>query len=76
LGPFPSQFTTVNDAAMNYVLPAIAREQRENIATLETDLNHIGDPAGHDLVAELLRLKRQHLPEIEALAPQPSTVWK
>ena len=76
LGPFPSQFTTVNDAALSFLLPAIVREHRENVAALEADLAHVNNPTAFDLVTELLRLKRQHSADLDNLSPQPHTVWK
>jgi hypothetical protein len=73
---FPSAFTTVNDAALSYLLPTIVREHRDNIAALEADLSHVNYQTASDLIAELLRLKRQHVAELDALSPQAHTVWK
>jgi hypothetical protein len=76
LGPYPSSFTTVNDAALHYLLPRLAAEQRTLIGRLDADLTRIAEPAAHAHLAELLRLKRQHLTELESLSTGPSTVWK
>ena len=76
LGPFPSQFTTVNDAALHYLLPILIREQQAGIAAIEADYDHMPDADARAHLAEILRLKRQHLPEMEALSSQPHTIWK
>jgi hypothetical protein len=76
LGAFPSGFTTVNDAALHYLMPQLIAEQRTAATALEADLAQVTDADARTHVAELLRLKRQHLPELEALTSQPHTVWK
>jgi hypothetical protein len=76
LGPYPSSFTTVNDSALNHILPRLAAEQRTLTVALETDLARVGEPDASAHLGELLRLKRQHLPELESLTAGPSTIWK
>ena len=75
IGAFPSGFTTVNDAALHYVLPRLITEQRAAAVSLEADLAHVTDADAKAHVGELLRLKRQHLPELEGLSSQPHTTW-
>jgi hypothetical protein len=76
LGAFPSGFTTVNDAALHYLLPQLIREQRAAAGSLEADLGRITDADAKEHLATLLQLKRQHLPQLEALTAQPHTTWK
>jgi hypothetical protein len=76
IGAFPSEFTTVNDAALHYLLPKLVQEQRAAAAALEADLARVTDVDARDHLAALLQLKRQYLPELEALSSQPHTVWK
>jgi hypothetical protein len=76
LGPFPSSFTTVNDSALQQLLPRLVAEQRALIAALEADVTRVAEPDAQAHVAELLRLKRQHLPELESLSVGPSTTFK
>src|SRR5262245_37812181 len=74
LGPFPPEFTDVNDAALHHLLPKLVREQKEAAADVESSLTKLGnDPARH-LVERLVRLKRQHLPELEGLSAKPHTI--
>lgn len=75
LGPYPSSFTTVNDAALNYLLPRLVAEQKAAIAVLDADLARVTEPDAHAHLAELLRLKLQHLPELESLSAGPSTKY-
>ncbi len=74
LGAFPSGFTTVNDAALHYLLPQLIVEQRAAATALEADLAQVIDADARDHLAGLLQLKRRHLPELDALSTQPHTV--
>lgn len=75
IGAFPSGFTTVNDSALHYILPQLIQEQRAAAGSLEADLVRVTDSDARDHLATLLQLKRQHLPELEALTSQPHTTW-
>jgi hypothetical protein len=76
LGPYPSSFTTLNDSALHYMLPILVKEYRGAVGALEADLAHVSDPDARAHLADLFGLKRQHLPELEALSSQPHTTWK
>jgi hypothetical protein len=76
LGPYPSAFTTLNDAALHYLLPRLVREQRDAVTALEADLARVADPEARAHLERLLRLKRQHLPELESLTARPHTITK
>jgi hypothetical protein len=76
LGPYPSGYTSLNDAAMHHLLPILVQEYRGAVAALEADVARVSEPDARTHLAELLRLKRQHLPELEALSSQPHTTWK
>jgi hypothetical protein len=68
LGPYPSQFTTVNDAAMRYLLPVLNREHQAAIKSLETDLANVSDADAKSRLADLIRLKQHHTAKLDALA--------
>jgi hypothetical protein len=74
LGPFPPEFTDVNDAALHHLLPRLVREQDRAAAALAADLARIADPDARALAERLLALKRQHRAALEALSAQPHTV--
>jgi hypothetical protein len=74
LGPFPPEFTDVNDAALHHLLPMLVREQKRAAAEVEADLTRLGDDPALPLVQRLLHLKRQHLPELEGLTARPHTI--
>ncbi len=76
LGPYPSGFTTVNDAALHHLLPRLVAEQAAAVTALEADLARVTDPDARAHLEKLLRLKHQHRPELEAFSAQPHTVWK
>lgn len=69
LSSFPSDFTTINFLAFDYVLPRLIDYERRSIAELERDLSALKDPAAHAEVEKLLALKRRHLPQLETLIP-------
>jgi hypothetical protein len=58
------------------VVPRLIAEQRAAITALDADLDRVSNADDRVFVAEMLRRKRQHLPELEALSSQPHTVWK
>ncbi len=77
LGAYPSGFTTINYASLDYVLPRVAKHERDGLARLEQDLAAIKDADARALVAALIEKKRQHLAAVEALAaahPEPSVI--
>ncbi len=76
LGPYPSSFTTLNDAALNHLLPRLVREQREALAALEADLQRVTDPDVRGYLEQMVQLKRQHQPELESLSAKPHSFTK
>jgi hypothetical protein len=76
LGPYPSAYTSLNDAALHHLLPILVREYRGAVTALDADLARVGDADARARLAELLRLKRHHLPELEALTSQPHTTFQ
>jgi hypothetical protein len=76
LGPYPSAFTSINNAALHYVLPRLVAEQRAALAALEADFNRVADPEAQEHLGRLLHLKRRHLLELESLTAQPHSVTK
>jgi hypothetical protein len=74
LGPYPGSFTTVNDAALAYLLPRLVREQRAAVAALEADAARLADPEARAHLERLAAVKRRHLPELEALHATPHTL--
>jgi len=76
LGPYPSPYTALNDAALHHLLPILVQEYKAATDALERDVARVSDPDARLHLEKLLRLKRQHLPELEALSAHPHTVWK
>jgi hypothetical protein len=76
LGPYPSTYTSLNDAALHHLLPILVNEYRGAVGALEADLARVTDPEARAHLAVLLGLKRQHLPELESLSAHPHTIWK
>ncbi len=74
LGPYPSVFTDVNDAALAYLLPRVVREQKAAAAALEADAAAVADTDARALVDRLVHLKQQHLPQLESLTAHPYSV--
>jgi len=74
LGPFPPEFTDVNDAALHHLLPKLVKEQKRAAADVEAGLTKLGDDPARPLVERLVRLKREHLPELERLSAKPHTI--
>ena len=74
LGPFPPEFTDVNDAALHHLLPKLVKEQKRATTDVESELTRLGDDPSRPLVERLLHLKRQHLSELEGLSAQPHTI--
>ena len=74
VGPFPPEFTDVNDAALHHLLPKLVREQKEAAADVEAVLTKLGDDPARPLVERLAHLKRQHLPELESFSAKPHTI--
>ena len=67
LGPYPSSFTTLSDAALHHLLPRLVREQRAALTALEADLQRVTDPDVRAYLERMVQLKRQHQPELETL---------
>src|SRR5262245_38035251 len=58
LGPFPPEFTDVNDAALHHLLPKLVREQKEAATDVEAALTKLGDDPAWPLVERLAHLMR------------------
>ncbi|HTU19935.1 MAG TPA: hypothetical protein VMG10_17865 [Gemmataceae bacterium] len=69
LPSYPAHFTTINFLALDFLLPRLLEHERHAIAELERDLLSVKEPEVRDEVERLLALKRQHLPQLEELAP-------
>ena len=68
LGAFPTGFTTINFIALDYLLPRLRDQQREEVSQLERDVRSVSDPEARAQLESLLGLKRRHLATLEALA--------
>lgn len=73
LGAYPSHFTTLNYVALDYLLPKLAEEEREEIAALERDQSELIDPEARAEIDKLLSIKRRHLQTMETLAAHATT---
>jgi hypothetical protein len=73
---YPSNFTTINFLALDYVLPRLVDFERSSLADLERDLSRITDAGARAEVEKLAAVKRLHLAELQELAaaqqPQPA----
>jgi hypothetical protein len=67
LGSYPAGFTSINYAALDYVIPKVIADERAGLLRLEQDLASITDADARAHVAELIEKKRQHLKTIEEL---------
>jgi hypothetical protein len=68
LGAFSPSFTNSNFLAVSYVVPRLATAQRQAIADLERDLQHIQDAELRALFESYRDRKHAHLQELENLA--------
>jgi hypothetical protein len=73
---YPSNFTTINFLALDYLLPRLVEHERRSLADLERDLPRIADAEARAEVDKLAAVKRRHLAELQELAaaqqPQPA----
>ncbi len=67
-GSYPTSFTTINYAALDYVLPRLVADEQRGVAQLEKDLAGVNLEEAQRLLTALLEMKRQHLKRFEELA--------
>lgn len=65
---FPSSFTSLNFVSVEFLVPRLLEQQRENRAALERDRQHIGDADLRAQVQAFIDLKTRHLQALEELA--------
>jgi hypothetical protein len=68
LGSYPSAFTTINYASLDYVMRCLLVEERKALAQLEKDRAAISDEEAGVLVESILTRKRQDLKQLEEMA--------
>jgi rubrerythrin len=74
-GSYPTSFTTINYAALDYVLPRLVADEQRGVARLEKDLAAVNNEEGQRHLKALLEMKRQHLKRLtELAAAHPLTV--
>ena len=71
IGNFPSNFTTINFLSLDYLIPKLIESEKQSIADLERNLRSIHHGEARAEVEKLLAVKREHLKQLEALAPLP-----
>jgi hypothetical protein len=76
LGPYPSNFTTLNFVALEHLVPRLVEYERGSIAELERSLARISDPEAQAQVAILLEVKRRNLSQLETLHAPPAEIVK
>jgi hypothetical protein len=65
---FPFSFTTLNFVSVDFLIPRLVEEQRQNIAALEKDKQRIGDADVRQQVQAFIDLKSRHLQTLEEFA--------
>lgn len=68
LGPYPMAYTTINYAALDHLLPLLAKAQAGAVADLERDLAGLADAEARLQVDRVLQTKRHHLTTLQSLA--------
>ena len=68
LGPYPTSFTTINYASLDYVLTCLLLEERKAIAELEKDRAPLKDEEAGEILDRIIARKRQDLKQLEELA--------
>jgi hypothetical protein len=68
LGSFPSHFTTINFVALDFLLPALLKEQKFAALDLERALAGLPESETRHLLWGYLEMKRQHLHAFEEMS--------
>jgi hypothetical protein len=68
LGPYPTSFTTINYASLDYVLTCLLLEERKAIAELEKDRSTLQNAEAEPILDRIIARKRQDLKQLEELA--------
>jgi hypothetical protein len=68
LASYPSSFTTINYASLDYVMRCLLVEERKALAQLEGDRAAISDEEAGAIVDCILARKRQDLKQLEEMA--------
>jgi hypothetical protein len=68
LGSFPSHFTTINFVALDFLLPALLKEQKFAVADLERVLAALPESETRHLLRGYLEMKRRHLHAFEEMS--------
>lgn len=69
-GSFPNWFTSINFVALDYLLPRVLDEQRQEVVALERDRTRLTDDEARSQVEQLLERKRHRLQALETLAAE------
>jgi hypothetical protein len=65
---FPFSYTSLNFCSVDFLVPQLVKQQRENIAALERDKQRIGDADIRAQVQAFIDLKTRHLEALEEFA--------
>lgn len=68
LGAFPSHFTTINFVALDFLLPALLKEQKFAVTDLEHSLAALPESETRHLLWGYLEMKRRHLNAFEEMS--------
>jgi hypothetical protein len=72
IGQFPTDFTSINFVALDWVVRRLTDLQRHEVATLEADAAGRADLESRAALQKLLDVKRRHLLVLQGLtAPHP-----
>ncbi len=67
LGAYPMNFTTMNYASLDFLIPQLVKFEAKRIAELEKEVHVVSDEESQHLLQHLLALKRRHLTTLTAL---------
>ncbi len=74
LGAYPMNFTTMNYASLEFLVPQLIRFETKRIAELEKDVHVASDEESQQLLQHMLQMKRRHLTTLTALfGPEKQT---
>ena len=70
LGSYPSNFTTINYVALDYIVPKLVADERRGLTELQQDLASVADPEARAILEKIAATKRTHLKALEEFAMQ------
>lgn len=66
-GAYPVEFTSYNNAALDFLLPLLITTQERALTALHADAAQLADPGARAVVKELAEAKQRHLEALRVL---------